>query len=327
MLSEDTIPLLVDNLEEAPVFIDLLGDVVPDPVLLSRYVKYCSQISKAGSQDWKENRARASQSIFFLIAAIHKEGIISNSQANMLLSGALDAFAHDDQAAFAGAVAEFLSGRLIPSLPGTIGFLKKVASQNRVEDLQYWLQLGEPEKAIRILSPSERFLLCRRYIQSLESLPVPTALQEDLSRISEIVPRPDSPEYNAFRQEVDQYGTALRSRAGLSGFSFERVEPYEQLAGRLRPQYLYDRICDLKIRLAELNYDLGMPAALYGIEVEPALRSILPQSEQARTGGWKHAVERINQLNARDVMAWVGEIVARISPEAVDSELNAQATQ
>ncbi len=42
------------------------------------------------------------------------------------------------------------------------------------------------------------------------------------------------------------------------------IDSYERLEKTLGLQYLYDRMCDLKIRIAELNYALGLACRLGG---------------------------------------------------------------
>ncbi len=93
--------------------------------------------------------------------------------------------------------------------------------------------------------------------------------------------------------------------------SFFLREPYEELESRNREETLYERICDLKIRLAEINYALGIPAFLAEVEGELALRDILPRSAPVRTSSWKMALEQISRLGTANARRWIEELLSR----------------
>jgi hypothetical protein len=594
MLSEESIRALMKAPEQAPIFLNLIGGIVPTPALLARYLDYCRMLAEAGPHGWNVNRTRTSQSVFFLLSALTREGAIAQSRANGLLEDALKAFGSEDEALFANATAEFLSGELLPevaikarssadpilsalsgnqppslivydgrklvfdlasqrlrgmqrtmqsqshteistlleayrlireiqhsdnetianeklrslseklnqiktarwtpaesqhswnSLPGihieelrngiesaenstngsarsatwalemaaklhtelsitlltycyaysgapdidiltydpnfvrkhcfydmrspgptwsasqfvqnekigglmegslagldfqlirlriaqfnegfgiasnidiapamlfgvrqvrpglrtdrsqeyvalvtrlgrklissaTIsdqldhwirGFLSLLVSQQRLEEMEDWIRLGNPASEMQILSRSELFLLGRAYLDSTNAYSCKKNGNPDrilcgtIEKINAIVPKPASPEYDVFQKEVDQYGIML-SRIGLYRLSFLMIDPYERLERDLHMQYLYDRICDLKIRIAELNYDLGLPASLGEVEADRALTDILPLSVQPYGVDWRQAIERINVLPQRAVAGWIDEL-------------------
>jgi hypothetical protein len=72
---------------------------------------------------------------------------------------------------------------------------------------------------------------------------------------------------------------------------------------------LYERICDLKIRLAEINYSLGLPAELVVSEGELAVRDILPKSAPVFTNTWKLALDQIERLGAGNALVWIEELL------------------
>jgi len=63
--------------------------------------------------------------------------------------------------------------------------------------------------------------------------------------------------------------------------------------------------------LAELNYELGLPAAMAEFETEFAMRDILSLASQLYTNTWRHMEETINMLKAQDVRRWIEEIRKR----------------
>jgi hypothetical protein len=150
---------------------------------------------------------------------------------------------------------------------------------------------------------------------SAHSLPsIEPSLDADcpvLLRIREIIPVPGSSEARQFRREVEQYGILLRRRLGLSQLSFSLADSYEQLERNSREELLYERICDLKIKVAELSYALGLPAYLGEVLGELAVRDILPQSAAVRTNSWKLALEQIGRLEPENARNWVEELLNR----------------
>jgi hypothetical protein len=142
--------------------------------------------------------------------------------------------------------------------------------------------------------------------------------QEDLApnmasplvdRIREIVPAPGSAEAARFRSEINQYGIFLRRRMGLNRNSLLLSDPYQQLARIAHPDLLFERICDLKIRIAEINYSLGLPAYLSGLEGEMALRDISSPPEEAGPDGWEEVLSRIARLDAGNAREWIEQLI------------------
>jgi hypothetical protein len=130
-----------------------------------------------------------------------------------------------------------------------------------------------------------------------------------MNRLRSILPDPKTEDAAAFKREIAQYGVSLHRRFGLSRLSLDLIDPYEQLDQNAPPDLLYDRICDLKIRLAEINHALGLPAFLNKIQGEMALRTILPKSAAVQSGTWREALIRIAALGAGEVRVWIEELL------------------
>jgi tetratricopeptide (TPR) repeat protein len=129
-----------------------------------------------------------------------------------------------------------------------------------------------------------------------------------LARLREIVEAHDDAE---FRHEVEQYGVLLYKTLGISQLCLSIRDSYEQLERQAREELLYERICDLKIRVAELNYSLGLPAYLGEVEGELAIRDILPQTAEVHTNSWKLVLEQIGRLETEHARNWVEELLNR----------------
>jgi tetratricopeptide (TPR) repeat protein len=222
-----------------------------------------------------------------------------------------------------------------PSVGGWLEpHLRHMLSPGTRERLQTWVSQPSPEPDAQPMSRSEFFLIGRAYLDDLASgcfhsnsagwVPgangaapdrvaegVPPLESPVLRRLKEIEPTRGTQEESAFRREVDQYGVHLKSRIGLDQLSFVLTDSYEMLEKSMHEEILFERICDLKIRIAELNYSLGLPANLAVFQGELALRDIVPDSDQVRTNGWKGALEQIGRLGLQNVRDWIDELLNR----------------
>ncbi len=132
-----------------------------------------------------------------------------------------------------------------------------------------------------------------------------------LRRLKQIIPDRAPSEAATFRQEVQQYGVLLRKRLGLNQLSLSIADSYEQLEISAREEVLFERLCDLKIRLAEINHALGLPAFLGEVVGELAIRDILPRSAAIRTNSWKLVLEQISRLETDNGRNWIEELLNR----------------
>jgi hypothetical protein len=221
-------------------------------------------------------------------------------------------------------------------ISGELGRLMSPMRRNRVQ--RAIRQVGSPAPA---MTPSELFLLGRSFVQSgyRKVPPAPsTADGQDsgepvtqeatfsmdsstrreavtrlefpsLNRLQRLIPEADTEDAAAFRRETDQYGVSLQHRFGLSQLSIHFLDPYEQLDHNAPSDLLLDRICDLKIRLAEIQHSLGLPAYLGEVLGEAALRSILPKSAPLQANTWREVLEKIADVGPGEVQAWIEELL------------------
>jgi len=201
--------------------------------------------------------------------------------------------------------------------------------------------IREGDPIISSLTPSELFQLGRAYLQSMDGRSYPaassvTGLDSEesgapeetigrdpaalrggvtdfdlpvLTRLRRVVPEEGTEDATAFDRETAQYGVSLHRRFGLSLLSIELMDSYERLDHNAPPDLLYDRICDLKIRLAEINHSLGLPAYLSEVLGEVALRSILPKSAPVQSGTWRETLANIAELGPGEAREWIEELL------------------
>ncbi len=200
-------------------------------------------------------------------------------------------------------------------------------SPRRHELLAEWTRRPDLSPDAGVLSRSELFLLGRWYLADAagecpdsvltcsgpvaDPVPVPRFKSPTLDRLRSILPAPGTADAAQFEREVDLYGPHARSRIGLNVLSFSVLDSYENLERRLQTQLIFERLCDLRIRMAELNYALGLPSALGAFEGELAIRDIVPDSEQTRSTSWKLALDQIARLGPYSVRNWVEELATR----------------
>ena len=236
-------------------------------------------------------------------------------------------------------------------------FLSNLVPPKRRERAMALAKDGNSSGAAEVLSPSELFLVGEAFVKSPPSLssisstpdlpgsgtggllsgPVappggeaggsgasPGTAPEELialaskesdcpvsRRLKNMAPDGGTPEGWEFRRELEQYGVLLRKRLGLNQLSLSIADSYEQLEISAGEEVLFERICDLKIRMAELNHAVGLPAYLAEVLGELAIRDILPKTTAVRTNSWKMAIEQIGRLGTENARNWVDELLNR----------------
>ncbi len=116
IVTDGVIKAMMRSPAEAPVFLDLIWDVLAPPELLVPYIDYCWDLSQKRNQGWNVNRTRTSQAIFFLISAFCREGTLDAATGQKLLKAALSSFVASDETSFLTNVSTFITGMLLPEL-------------------------------------------------------------------------------------------------------------------------------------------------------------------------------------------------------------------
>jgi tetratricopeptide (TPR) repeat protein len=238
--------------------------------------------------------------------------------------------------------------------------LVQLVPPKRRESVANALARLETGVAARLLYPSELFFLGETYLQSLadrpagagsETMKVPAPRIADtraagdsaepaanlgaqiprisspiLDRLKEVAAAAAQSNDGSFKKEVAQFGVLLRSRLWIGDFSLTPPEPYEYLELQARKEVLFERICDLRMRLADLNYALGLPSLVAELEVGLALRDILPRLEKGNNQGWQQVLDKVNRLGIDNTRGWIDEALRRgwLIP-AAESEKGAEA--
>ena len=223
-------------------------------------------------------------------------------------------------------------------------YLSTIVPPGRRERLERALSQRVPSAATAVLSPSELLFLGQHYLLSfsqdhgmaggagesarndprpeaqeahdadargVHASPVPAVASPLLDRLRQLMRQAQATDGPAFRRELEQYGVLVRKRAGLRQFTLETPEPYEYLDLNMNRELLYERISDVKIRLAELHYSLGLPAYVAEADGEFALREILLGSPGTKSSGWQRALEKTARLRADNVRGWIDESLNR----------------
>jgi hypothetical protein len=210
-----------------------------------------------------------------------------------------------------------------PHLSALISPLRR----NQVAD---FVTRGDPIGAIELLSPSELFFLGEAYLAEAGILPTsacerlcaygcrleatwktPEITSPVLVRLREIIPAAGSAEADAFQREVEQYGCSVWRRLGLSDVSLRLCDSYERLENSDLPDFLFDRIIDLKIRLAETGYAVGVPASVAGVVGDLALQYLIADPATTRVGAWDDLVKEIMRLGLAHQFVWMEELLNR----------------
>ncbi len=219
------------------------------------------------------------------------------------------------------------------STPSTGGWCEQnmsaLISPFRREQVTTLAGNGNVAGAIDLFSPSELFFWGEAFLLATDVLPrracgrlSPSGCNADrakppeitgvaLHRLRELVPAPESPEWKRFEKEVDQYGCSLWKRLGIAESSFQFCDSYEHLQDGSQQDLLFDRIIDVKIRLAETSYAAGVPASVDAMLGELALQNLVADPASALVGTWRDVMQEIARLGPWDVGGWMDELLNR----------------
>jgi tetratricopeptide (TPR) repeat protein len=227
---------------------------------------------------------------------------------------------------------ELMAMCLFASAPGEwcdphLSALISPLRRNQVAD---FVTRGDPIGAVEMLSPSELFFLGEAYLAEVGILPArsygrlcaygcrldakwkaPEIASPVLERLREIIPAAGSADAEDFQKEVEQYGCSVFRRLGLSDVSLQLCESYERLQNSDLPDFLFDRMIDLKIRLAETGYAVGVPASVAGMVGELALQFLISDPATTRVGAWDDLVKEIMRLGLAHQFMWMEELLNR----------------
>ncbi len=203
--------------------------------------------------------------------------------------------------------------------------------RERFEDL---LRGGDVTGAVDLFSPSELFSLGEAYLISQGILPAgacggvasflrysgngcghsperraPELVSPVLERLGKVIPPDGSSQYRNFQREVEQYGFPLWRRFDLTDLSFQFCDTYEQLQTYAAPELLFERISDLKIRLAEIGHATGLPASIGGLVGELAIQNLVTDPASATVETWDEVMKQIGRLGPYQVRGWVEELL------------------
>ena len=98
---------------------------------------------------------------------------------------------------------------------------------------------------------------------------------------------------------------------GLSEVSLQLCDSYEWLQDSISPDFLFDRIIDMKIRLAETAYAAGAPASVAGLVGELALEYLVADPASTPVGSWNDLVNQIMLLSPGHHFMWMEELLNR----------------
>jgi hypothetical protein len=211
--------------------------------------------------------------------------------------------------------------------------ISRLLSPLRRERLESLLSRGSFSDAVVVLSPSELFLLGQAYLIGIKVLPAracgrlapflqfegagcagdvlktPALMSPALDRLREIVPGEGSPALDAFLKEVEQYGPFMWRRIGLTENSLRFCDTYELLQNFTPLDLLFERIFDLKIRVAEIGYSASLPASIGGMLEQQALQNLITDPASPRIDSWDGVIEQIGRLGPGNSRGWVEELL------------------
>jgi hypothetical protein len=145
------------------------------------------------------------------------------------------------------------------------------------------VETGDERAALALVSPGNRYLLARS---------VDGAEGEDPARV---------------RWAIDQVaGMPIGRRGDYLGLSHPPALPQGEVGDDLRDPHLYDRLLDIRIRMAIEIERQGLPSALAARLLPEAMAHVLSQAQPLTVDRWRGIVDALErELSGDDLRGWM----------------------
>ena len=145
---------------------------------------------------------------------------------------------------------------------GVMNEVNILMTARRATEIRAIVERGEIAKALRMMSPSELFVLGRSYLNKRIASASAQKLAEEpgaLGVIAKIVFRDQSESTvtSVLANEIRQFGMPTTTRTGLARLDFIEPEPYERCSSFINNDRLAERLLDLKLASVRRSYRIG----------------------------------------------------------------------
>ena len=186
--------------------------------------------------------------------------------------------------------------------------IKRFCGQKRSWEVTQLLQRGELAPAVELILPSELFQLGKEYWMSQSAHSSRTPVESDLDWFFAKAPGCTWHFSHAAESPINELGFPLTTYVGVDLLFLGHLGTIEASATYNTPHRLAERSCELKLRMAELFWRMGLPSALFKPVCDKVLDRALPRVGQVDREDWRAVTQQLQKINEDDVEAVLSEL-------------------
>ena len=181
-------------------------------------------------------------------------------------------------------------------------FLQRQVGERRAFLIAKYLEAAEPREAEELLLPSELFYLGEGFHRDQTA-------KEEYNWHFPAASRLDELSRDVSASGVSELGFPVASWYGLNTLMLESPAPIETMTTYAHANRLAERSCELKLQLASLFWQMGLPAVLFKPAADRIAAKAIKEVGQSSAQDWQPITHAIRAVNEPMVMETVTEIV------------------
>jgi len=187
--------------------------------------------------------------------------------------------------------------------------IKELCGSGRSWQVREQIQRGNLAAAWDHMLPSELFQLGREYWMSHSNdNPSRNRVESDLDWFFQENPGCTWHFAHSSESPMSQLGFPLTTFVGVDLLSLGHPGSIEASATYNTPYRLAERSCELKLRMAELFWRMGLPSPLFKLVCDRLLDRVLPRVGQVNREDWRAITRQLQVVSEDDVQAVLSDL-------------------
>ncbi|MGW8180761.1 MAG: hypothetical protein ACWGQW_18675, partial [bacterium] len=281
--------------------------LVKDKVLGSRIVGCLAGISRPLAR-LKAEQLRAQSSTRFADSTypVTQKLAVELVDSSKLTNGALVCAA----GAMELARAVFAASLVDPKLRSfVLTEIDRLCGSRRSWEARRYLEIGELSDALKLMLPSELFHIGKEYrLRHTEGGLSQEPVSTDIDWFFRNDPGCVWHSTHTVESSTKELGFPLTTYFGVDLLLLSNLSSVEASTTFNSPHRAAERSCELKLRMADLFWRMGLPSPLFKLVCDKILNRVLPRIGQVDREDWKAVTEQLQSVSEEDVQAVLSEL-------------------
>jgi len=187
--------------------------------------------------------------------------------------------------------------------------IDKLCGPRRSWEAKQHLELGKLSDALNLMLPSELFHIGREYwLRHSESGSFREPISTDLDWFFQNNPGCDWHFTHTVESPTRELGFPLTTYFGVDLLLLGNISSVEASTTFNSPHRAAETSCELKLRMADLFWRMGLPSPLFKLVCDKILNRVLPRVGQVDREDWRAVTEQLQSVTEDDVQAVLSDL-------------------